>query len=180
IFYYVATINEALFILSTPIPFIRDILPHLSVPTSADNTGLTPQFISSALLSIAGGVSRIICYRALGNAFTYDCVRSESPTLITNGPYSIVRHPSYVALWMSAIGSGLVHLTGGSWIIESGFLNTFIGKVMVYSWLGTFGTAMIGLVMRVESEDELMKKQFGKKWEQWSEKVRYRLIPWVY
>ncbi|EEB99921.1 hypothetical protein MPER_00269 [Moniliophthora perniciosa FA553] len=70
------------------------------------------------------------------------------------------------------IGSGLVHLIGGSWIIESGFLNTLIGKAMVYSWWGTFGTAMIGLILRVKSEDELMKKQFGKKWEQWSGKVR--------
>uniref|UniRef100_A0A0W0EYN5 Proliferating cell nuclear antigen PCNA N-terminal domain-containing protein n=1 Tax=Moniliophthora roreri TaxID=221103 RepID=A0A0W0EYN5_MONRR len=162
IFCLVAAINEALFILSTPIPSIRDVLPHLNVSTSINNTSLTPQFITSVLLSIAGGIFRVACYRALGNAFRYDCVPSESPTLVTHGPYSIVRHPSYVASWMAVIGSGLVHLIGGSWIIESGFLNTLIGKAMVYSWWGTFGTAIIGLTMRVGSEDELMKKQFGR------------------
>ncbi|KAI3612606.1 hypothetical protein WG66_010054 [Moniliophthora roreri] len=176
IFCLVAAINEALFILSTPIPSIRDVLPHLNVSTSINNTSLTPQFITSVLLSIAGGIFRVACYRALGNAFRYDCVPSESPTLVTHGPYSIVRHPSYVASWMAVIGSGLVHLIGGSWIIESGFLNTLIGKAMVYSWWGTFGTAIIGLTMRVGSEDELMKKQFGRKWERWSERS-FHILP---
>ncbi|KAI3612586.1 hypothetical protein WG66_010038 [Moniliophthora roreri] len=190
--YYIAAINEALFILSTPIPFIKGVLPHLDILTNTDNTQLTPRFIGSALLSIAGGVSRIVCYRTLGDAFIYDCARVEAhavatnpgitngPMLITHGPYSIVRHPSYVACWMAVIGSGLVHLIDGSWIKESGILNTLIGKALVYSWLGAFGVTLVLLALRVEPEDQLMKKQFGERWEQWNEKVRYKLIPWVY
>lgn len=39
---------------------------------------------------------------------------------------------------------------------------------------------MIWLCSRVESEDAMLKKQFGKEWEKWAEKTRYKLIPFVY
>ena len=29
-------------------------------------------------------------------------------------------------------------------------------------------------------EDEMLKKQFGEEWERWRQRVRYRLIPYVY
>ncbi|EEB96317.1 hypothetical protein MPER_04569, partial [Moniliophthora perniciosa FA553] len=73
--YYFAVMNEALFILSTPISFIRDVLPHLDVSTNNDNTRLTLRFVGFALLSIAGGLSRVACYRALGHAFRFECGR---------------------------------------------------------------------------------------------------------
>ena len=39
----------------------------------------------------------------------------------------------------------------------------------------------MGMVMtRPQKEDELLRKEFGKKWDQWAEVVRYRLIPGVY
>ncbi|KAI3612417.1 hypothetical protein WG66_010064 [Moniliophthora roreri] len=190
IIYYAAAMNEALFILSMPIPFIRDVLPHLNVSAGVNNARYTPYLIAAALLSIVGGVFRAACYHTLGGAFTYECVPvgkraknldvTNNPRLITHGPYAIVRHPSYSAIWMAIVGSALVHLMNGSWVVESGFISTLIGKALVYSWLGTFGITLVILVMRVEPEDEMMKKQFGDQWQQWSGKVRYKLIPWVY
>lgn len=42
-----------------------------------------------------GGAIRIACYRELGRLFTYELTIREKHRLVTSGPYSIVRHPSY-------------------------------------------------------------------------------------
>ncbi|KAK7026039.1 hypothetical protein VNI00_015766 [Paramarasmius palmivorus] len=188
--YYIATVNEALFVLRAAIPAIAKLFPHLNFPGHTTTTRFTPQFVSAVLLSILGGIFRVACYRALGREFTYECVPvgqradnpeiRKNPKLVTHGPYSIVRHPSYVACCMSVIGSALVHLTKGSWIIESGFSNTLMGKILLGSWIGTFGVTLIILILRVGPEDEVVRTQFGEQWKEWSKTVKYKLIPWVY
>ena len=36
------------------------------------------------------------------------------------------------------------------------------------------------LVIRVPTEDMVLRKQFGEEWDRWAEKTRYRLIPGIY
>lgn len=42
------------------------------------------------------------------------------------------------------------------------------------------GLTLLMYFRRPGVEDDLMRKEFGKKWEEWAKVVRYRLIPGVY
>ncbi|KAF9258148.1 hypothetical protein L218DRAFT_836741, partial [Marasmius fiardii PR-910] len=132
------------------------------------------------LTGIVGGVLRIACYRYLGNAFTYNITKS-SPKLVTSGPYSFVRHPGYLASWLTNIGLTLYHLSPGSWLRESGVLNNDACKVALGMWIFfRLLVTNIGMTLRTEEEDRLMESKFGKEWEVWRESVRYRIFPGLY
>ena len=49
-----------------------------------------------------------------------------------------------------------------------------LGGFGVFAW---WVFANLGRRMRVE--DEMMHGRFGKEWEEWAAKVRWKLIPWV-
>ncbi len=57
---------------------------------------------------------------------------------------------------------------------------------MKVSWLILAPSVLVALlatfmvITRPQKEDELLKREFGKKWEQWVEVVPHRLIPGVY
>lgn len=45
-----------------------------------------------------------------------------------------------------------------------------------------FGMFYVGwkFVERAEVEDQVLKEEFGKEWEEWARVVRYRFIPGLY
>jgi protein-S-isoprenylcysteine O-methyltransferase Ste14 len=123
-----------------------------------------------------------MCFRELGRQFTFHLALLEKHALITTGPYSIVRHPSYTAAVIVNIGIILWHTTPGSWLRQSGlYMNTivwvaaFLPAIMVIG-----GSIILGIMVRPQIEDELLKKEFGKKWDEWAKRVPYRIIPGVY
>ncbi|KAK7045881.1 hypothetical protein VNI00_007311 [Paramarasmius palmivorus] len=123
--FYTAALNECIHIVAH-----RDIA----------NVSLNSLFVVAAFFSIFGGLIRFLCYRELGECFTFELVPAgqnaispsvaQNPKLITTGPYSYVRHPSYLGLWMCFFGSTMVHMVRGSWMRESGFLDTLIGRLI--------------------------------------------------
>ncbi|KAF9258157.1 hypothetical protein L218DRAFT_877753, partial [Marasmius fiardii PR-910] len=132
------------------------------------------------LVGIVGGFLRISCFKALGKAFTWRITES-SPKLVTTGPYSIVRHPSYLAMELMSTGVTLYHLSPGSWLRESSILNHPRWRMAVGLWVFmTVVVANVCLAHRTPEEDRLMKKMFGEEWEAWRKTVRYRLIPGLY
>ena len=36
------------------------------------------------------------------------------------------------------------------------------------------------MISRVRKEDEMLRREFGREWEEWAGEVRWKLIPWVY
>ncbi|KAF8961648.1 hypothetical protein BDZ97DRAFT_1828366, partial [Flammula alnicola] len=56
---------------------------------------LSPFALFSAALVAFGCVARQMCFREMGRRFTYHLTIVENHTLVTTGPYNIVRHPSY-------------------------------------------------------------------------------------
>ena len=66
------------------------------------------------------------------------------------------------------------------------FVDEFYGaKSKVVSGLIAFSCVMyvsfcFGLYRRTSLEDAMMKKEFGKQWEDWASKVRYKLVPYVF
>ncbi|KAJ8079765.1 hypothetical protein PM082_016587 [Marasmius tenuissimus] len=201
--YIIVTVLESIYILSSlrqashESPIAR---PGASVGLSrftgvtllpnAPRLHLSTLPIIGLIIGIGGCLLRIACYRALGGGFTYEIPNNATgkaaPKLVTTGPYSVVRHPSYLGAWLTAIGLPAYHLSNGSWIVESGFLDwqiwgmLDIGKTLVCGWIATRLAVVVLLSMRAGYEDMLLRKQFGQEWDIWSGRVRYRVIPGLY
>lgn len=79
--------------------------------------------------------------------------------VITGGPYKIVRHPGYLA--------GILYIFSTPLIIGS--VLTFI-PVVVYDIL---------IIIRTSLEDRTLHREL-EEYSRYAEKVRYRLIPWIW
>ena len=138
-------------------------------------------FIIGATLTISGTSIRIISYRYLGRFFTFELSIRDDHKLVTDGPYRIVRHPSYTA--------GCVFLLGSLWCQ--------LGPVSIWSCFGLWKhtlTFVIGVtqiclavyasyvaaVLRVAREDKMLREQFGEEWEAWARKTPYKVAPFIH
>ena len=85
---------------------------------------------------------------------------------MTTGPYSIVRHPGYVAgTILTHISVLLIHATRGSWVRESGLLRFFPGKMGATLFVIVFGLAASTLLGRMTAEDRALRVRFRDKWD---------------
>ena len=64
--------------------------------------------VSAAVLILWGTALSVVCLATLGRSFS---VMATARKLVTAGPYSIVRHPLYIAEQIAAIGVILVHFS---------------------------------------------------------------------
>ncbi|PPR00318.1 hypothetical protein CVT24_004605 [Panaeolus cyanescens] len=166
---------------SSPFSCIWNTLILAPAPASHLNLiRITPVFILGTILTGLGTYLRLSCYRTLGKFFTFELSIFKEHTLITCGPYAHVRHPSYSGLILTIIGHILHSAAAGSWVRESGFLDSWVGVVVSVLWVGVALAVILSLVLRIPREDALLKKEFGGEWEEWAGKVPYRLIPYIY
>ena len=100
--------------------------------------------------------------------------------LITSGPYSVVRHPSYIGSVAIAVGTGLLQFAAGSWFRECIGLGSWGSRVFTGVWGGWWVFLISMLLSRVPAEDEIMRKEFGAEWDAWARRTPYRLIPYIY
>ncbi|KAH7094076.1 hypothetical protein BKA62DRAFT_721369 [Auriculariales sp. MPI-PUGE-AT-0066] len=130
---------------------------------------------------------RTQCYRQLGKRFTYD-LRSHSrggPGLVTTGPYSVVRHPSYVAAMMTWAGFAIAYLDpritksikfdGLSHQMNIGLYNLWHAALAVPCALFP-----VLLVMRIRGEERILAQEFGPRWAQYARRVKWKLIPYIW
>ncbi|KAF8893038.1 hypothetical protein BD779DRAFT_1670036 [Infundibulicybe gibba] len=137
--------------------------------------------ISSVGLGLAlfGCLLRFYCFRTMGQFFTFDRKIREDHQLITSGPYGIVRHPSYSGFLFQFPGILLWYMSQGSFLKESGFLDTQLGKGIVVAWV-ILRLATNALLLRgMPLEDAALRKKFGKQWDAWAQQVPYWIIPGV-
>lgn len=52
-----------------------------------------------------------------------------------------------------------------------------IGQFFALVWIVVAGAVVASLLLRVPKEDEILKATFGEEWEEWAQRVRYRLVP---
>lgn len=179
----------------------------------------SPLFSPSLLLAIGslavffGAILRLWCFQALGHLFTFEVTIHPTHSLVTKGPYSFVRHPSYTGVWFTLIGSTFVGLASGGWISEcwlspsllnfnvavpsswigqtepfegiSFSLWTFsIMQVIVFAliafWLVKITYALKSTHKRLHIEDIELHKVFGTTWEEYAQRVRWKLVPGIF
>ncbi|KAI0670381.1 ICMT-domain-containing protein [Trametes maxima] len=175
---------EAVFILAQrfPSPVSDAVLPLLApvAAPSAIRLSITPVFLAGSTLAIAGGLLRLWCHRTLGKYFTWQVSVQDDHKLITTGPYSFVRHPSYFGALMMLVGKTLSLLGPGSYPAESGIMGTWWGKGVVGGMLGYWAWVVLALLRRASKEDDVLSRRFGEQWRVWSRKTKYRAIPFIY
>jgi protein-S-isoprenylcysteine O-methyltransferase len=113
------------------------------------------------LFMIAAGLYiRINAIRHLGRYFTANVQSVEAHRLITDGPYSTVRHPSYLG--------ALLILTGFPVLLGS--LPCFLLAVILM---------MIAYRKRIRVEEALLLDLFHEEYKQYQQNT-YRIIPYVW
>jgi protein-S-isoprenylcysteine O-methyltransferase Ste14 len=119
----------------------------------------TEMFSVGMLLVVLGSLLRRYCWRTLGEYFTGDVqVRAGQP-VIRNGPYQLVRHPSYTGGMLMNIGVGLA----------------------LCSWLSLAlltVTALVTYIYRVRIEEHALVDTLGEPYRVYMRESR-RFIPYV-
>jgi protein-S-isoprenylcysteine O-methyltransferase Ste14 len=106
-----------------------------------------------------GGVLRIAPVFVLGRRFSGLVAIQPDHRLVTGGIYSVIRHPSYLGLFVNALGWGLAFRAG---------VGVFIAVLM-----------LIVVLARIEAEERLLRETFGAEYDAYRARTR-RLIPYLY
>jgi protein-S-isoprenylcysteine O-methyltransferase Ste14 len=151
----------------------------LEVPRSFGHEHpLNCRLVLGTLLTALASILRLSSFRSLGHHFTYQLAILPSHKLVTTGPYAYIRHPSYTALPFIISGCALSFTSQGTvlreWIGESNADGVVLSVLIIMLYVS------LQFVKRAEVEDQVLKEEFGKEWEEWARVVKYRLIPGLY
>lgn len=116
--------------------------------------------IAGVLLMACGLSLRTWAVLILGNLFTMHIDIQKKHTVITHGPYRIVRHPSYL----------------GAYIL---YCST---AIFFHAWISAITTALILLmafIRRIQYEENMLVNELGEDYITYSTKLK-RLIPWFW
>ena len=111
------------------------------------------------LLYSIGGVLRLAPIFVLGRRFSGLVAIQPEHRLVTSGLYGIIRHPSYLGLFVLMLGWGLAFRSG-------------VGVIIAVLSLGV-------LLARIQAEERLLSETFGAEYDAYRART-WRLIPYVY
>ncbi|KAF9260622.1 ICMT-domain-containing protein [Marasmius fiardii PR-910] len=138
-------------------------------------------FVLGTMIICMSAILRYACHQHMGRLFTHELAIRKNHKLVVDGPYSFVRHPGYTSWLITELGLLIAFSARGSWITESGVLDIGIGRAVAGLYLLVFATAdTVLLLKRVPKEEGLLKKEFGKEWNDYKRRVPWKLIPGVY
>jgi protein-S-isoprenylcysteine O-methyltransferase Ste14 len=106
-----------------------------------------------------GGALRLWPVYVLGHRFSGLVAIQPGHALLTTGIYSVIRHPSYLGLFVNALGWALAFRSG-------------VGVLLALSTL-------VPLVGRILAEERLLHSQFGSEYDAYRARTS-RLIPGVW
>ena len=138
-----ASINIAFVIRSVAIPWHRTLL-----------------FAIGIFLMLAGVAFRWYSIRVLGKYFTRQVSVQPGQTVVENGPYRWIRHPSYSGALITLLGVGLVFT---NWL----------------SLIAVMFLAFIGYSYRVWVEEKTLVNALGEPYRQYIKRTK-RFIPFLY
>src|ERR1700729_3226327 len=120
--------------------------------------GETVRWVGFFLYS-AGGVLRLAPVFVLGRRFSGLVAIQSGHRLVTNGLYGVIRHPSYLGLFVSVLGWALAFRSG-------------VGVIIAVMML-------VVLLARIKSEERLLSETFGAEYDAYRART-WRLFPYVY
>lgn len=123
---------------------------------------VVPSWLTVVLLISCFGALLIRLWAVvyLGKSFSYDLKSPEGKALVQTGPYSLVRHPSYLGICILSSFPGLI----------VGSLVGFIGMTV---------TTVLHIIYRLDAEEKILAAEFGEVFKKYKQKT-YRLIPFIY
>ncbi|KAG2113024.1 uncharacterized protein F5147DRAFT_631760 [Suillus discolor] len=143
-------------------------------------TPITPAFIVGSLSVTVGGIFRRYCMLTLGKFWSFPLSVRKEHRIVTSGPYSIVRHPSYTSYLPQYVGIVITHGSEWSWMRQSGILQLPYMKVSVAIIFLLLTAGVLFGINRSSVEDKMLQRALGEDWENWAKKVKYKLIPGIY
>ena len=111
-------------------------------------------------LFVLGAVLRVWSIRVLGRFFTVQVAIAGDHKLIEDGPYRLLRHPSYT----------------GSLLMFVGYLLCF-GNALTLAIV--LATVLAVFVRRIVVEEAALAANFGEAWSAYAKRT-WRLVPLVY
>lgn len=165
---------------SSPLHLLSSPYASMAPLPSTHTSTLPVAFVLGCLITAASGTLRLACYKTLGSLFTFELTLRSDHQLVTRGPYSFVRHPSYSGVVLGVTGTLLVHFGPGSWWARAGWQSTLLGQLYAMCWCAMEAYVLSSIMARAPTEDALLKKQFGAEWDAWAARVPYRVIPGVF
>ncbi len=115
------------------------------------------RWLGVALFAL-GGVLRLAPVFVLGRRFSGLVAIQPDHRLVTGGIYGVIRHPSYLGLFVNALGWGLAFRAG---------VGVFIAVVM-----------LLVVFARIEAEERLLRQTFGAEYDAYRVRT-WRLIPYL-
>ncbi|MBN1351776.1 isoprenylcysteine carboxylmethyltransferase family protein [candidate division KSB1 bacterium] len=116
-------------------------------------------FVGSGMLAI-GLLVRWLAVQLLGPYFTSDIAICKNHQLVEAGLYKLIRHPYYAGAFLAYSGAGLISR-----------------NAMVIALLNI--SQLIGLYLRIRSEERLLNEYFGEKYGKYCQRTR-RIIPYLF
>ena len=110
-------------------------------------------------LFAAGGALRIWPVFVLGRRFSGLVAIQPGHTLVTSGVYGVIRHPSYLGLFVNSVGWGLAFRSGAGVLLAA--------------------LTIPPLLARIRAEETLLRAQFGAEYDAYRARTS-RLIPWLF
>ncbi|PSR70818.1 hypothetical protein PHLCEN_2v13259 [Hermanssonia centrifuga] len=108
-------ISELSKIFPTLLRWLQFTSPVTYGESLVDDTPIPTDYLLGVTLVVTGALIRVTSYRYLGRHFTWDVSLQRDHKLIVNGPYSIVRHPSYAGSVLFLAGALISQMGQGSW-----------------------------------------------------------------
>ena len=122
--------------------------------------GGVPWGVVGAGVWLAGAALRWWSIWHLGRFFTVDVAVSADQRVVDDGPYRLVRHPSYTGLWLEAAGLGLA-----------------MGNLL--SFLVLAGVVLLALRRRIRIEESALQTGLGEPYARYMQRTK-KLVPFVY
>jgi protein-S-isoprenylcysteine O-methyltransferase Ste14 len=130
--------------------------PRAGAPLSTSEIALD---VLAPVLSILAAWMGLSAVRTLGRQWSYTARLVEDHELVTEGPYRLVRHPIYTAMFGKLLAANFAF---GHWI----------GLPVAG------GIFVIGTLIRIRSEERLLREGFGSEFEAYARRVP-AFIPFV-
>jgi protein-S-isoprenylcysteine O-methyltransferase Ste14 len=146
------------------LPFVVGSVAYAWLPPYMDRHDLwtidgdTARWLGFAVL-VLGGVLRVWPMFVLGRRFSGLVAIQEGHELVTDGPYRLVRNPSYLGMLLAFAGWALL-------------FRSSVGLAML-------PPAVWITLARIEAEEALLGAEFGTAYAAYCRRS-WRLVPWVY